>query len=201
MEQKNAILIIITGGTIDAEAYPDPANPPKVATMLEDTAVPQALAEMNLSQKYYCFVWLRKDSKAFTEEDITALARIIRHSGHQEIIITHGTDRMVENSRALCAQLFDGGLNPHADASPAASRRALLGETQQHKNAFNGKIAFTGSMIPLSNGLHSDGYRNLKFAMEEIANFPSGVWIAFEGKRFDPHRTVKDFNTYQFVEI
>ncbi len=194
MSSSSPILVIITGGTIDAEAYPDPVNPPKLATMLEDTAVPQALAEMNLSRKYYCFVWLRKDSKQFTEEDIAALARIIRHSGHQDIVITHGTDRMVENARLLSEVL--GRLTEQGEARSGGGSEAWGG-----KLPIQIRIAFTGSMIPLSNGKHSDGYRNLKYAMEEIGNFPAGVSIAFESKCFDPHKTVKDFETYQFKEI
>lgn len=167
------ILVIITGGTIDAEAYADPQNPPAFATMLEESAVPAALAAMNLARPYYCFLWLRKDSKAFTESDIKALAQVIKTSGHNEIVITHGTDRMVENSRGLSGfGIQDSGI----------------------------RVAFTGSMIPLSNGEHSDGYRNLRYAMENVGDFPAGVWISFEGKRFDPHKTVKDFSTYRFIE-
>lgn len=167
------LLIIITGGTIDAEAYADPENPPKIATMLEESAVPAALAGMNLARPYYCFLWLRKDSKEFTEADIKALAQVIKTSGHTEIVITHGTDRMVENSRMLAGVgIQDSGI----------------------------RVAFTGSMIPLANGEHSDGYRNLRYAMENISEFPVGVWIAFEGKRFDPHQTIKDFNNYRFIE-
>jgi L-asparaginase/Glu-tRNA(Gln) amidotransferase subunit D len=189
MDYGSPILVIITGGTIDAEAYVDPANPPKIATMLDESAVPAALAQMNLARPYYCFLWLRKDSKEFTEADIKALAQVIKTSGHKDIVITHGTDRMVENSTALHRMLC-------TPAKQGEARSVEFGVIAPS----NYRIAFTGSMIPLANGNHSDGYRNLRFAMENIGDFPVGVWMAFEGKRFDPHRTIKDFDTYQFIE-
>ena len=195
MNHNRPILVIITGGTIDAEAYPDPANPPQKAAMLAESAVPAALAAMHLARPYYCYLWLRKDSKDFTEADIQGLAQVIRASGHRDIVITHGTDKMVENSRLLDNVISEWGHAP----IPPASRLALLGSQQQNDPFY--KIAFTGAMMPLSNGAQSDGYRNLRYAMEQVGSFPPGVWIAFENQRFEPHRTVKDFETYRFTQM
>lgn len=167
------ILVIMTGGTIDAEAYPDPANPPPNAVPLKDSAVPDALHAMGYDDDCRCYQWLMKDSKEFTERNLDELATMIRERRAQHIIITHGTDRMPENSRDLMK---------------------FLGSTDK-------TVIMTGAMIPLANGKESDGYENLRFAVENIEKWPPGVHVVMHGRRFDPARVRKNFSSLRFEEV
>ncbi|MBY0406529.1 MAG: asparaginase domain-containing protein, partial [Rickettsiales bacterium] len=94
-------LVIMTGGTIDAEAYPDPLNPPKNAIMLEKSLIPMTLAEMGVDKDCDFLSWRAKDSKHFYERDMIDLAQIIRTAEADTIIITHGTDAMPDNAHSI----------------------------------------------------------------------------------------------------
>ena len=166
------VLVIMTGGTIDAEAYPDPKNPPPNATPLRDSAVPDALHKLGYDDVCRCYQWLMKDSKEFTPKNIEILATMIRERRAKYIIVTHGTDRMPENSRALSA---------------------ALGNTDK-------TIVITGSMIPLANGKDSDGYDNLRYTVDTIDSWPAGVHVVMHGKRFDSARVKKNFEALRFEE-
>ena len=165
-------LIIMTGGTIDAEAYPDPARPPKDAIPLKDSLVPGAIEELGYGEDCRFFQWMMKDSKAFTPAEIYAMSVFIKQRRAEHIIITHGTDRMAENSRELSRLMKDSGK----------------------------VVAVTGSMLPLSNGRHSDGYDNLRYAIEHIESWPAGVHVVMHARKFDPSRLKKNFVTQQFEE-
>lgn len=167
------VLIIMTGGTIDAEAYPDPAHPPKNAFPLKDSLVPQAMEELGYSEDCRFFQWMMKDSKDFVSAEIYAMSVFIKQRRAQHIIITHGTDRMPETSREL---------------------EALMKDSDK-------VVILTGSMLPLSNGRKSDAYENLRFSIESIEKLPAGVHVVMHGKLFAPTRFKKNFVTQQFEEI
>ncbi len=173
---RDRTLIVISGGTIDARAYREtPVN----ITPLESSIIPDSLKKLKLAEECVCFTWLRKDSKEFTETELRELAELIREHDFTRVVITHGTDRMVENARSM-QQL-----------------RKMLGGDKV--------VMFTGSMIPIANELEgickSDGYDNLRFAIEQARTAPAGVYIAFTEKLFDPSRTKKDYEKKVFVEV
>lgn len=167
------ILIIMTGGTIDAEAYPDPARPPKNAIPLKDSLVPQAVEEMGHAGDCRFFQWMMKDSKDFTSAEIYAMSVFVRQRRAEHIIITHGTDRMPENSRQLAELLKESGKT----------------------------VIVTGAMLPLANGQASDGYENLRFAIERMEALAPGVHVVMHGRLFTPSKLRKNFTTRQFEEI
>jgi len=162
------ILVIMAGGTIDAEPYPDPKHPPVYSTTLKESLVPAAMKKLG----YECrFVqWSMKDSKEIGAGELQELARLIRDSAEREIIVTHGTDRMPENSRAL---------------------QELLGGTEKI-------IVVTGAMMPLSNGPESDGYANLDYAARHIGAWPPGVHVVMHAKHFSPIGLKKNYATLTF---
>ncbi len=149
------------GGTIDAAPYPDPKKPPSDVVPLRGKDSLVLEVARNISQKVdgvtlpeadeERFV---KDSKYITDEDIEAVADIIRKDSRRHVIITHGTDAMAKNAAAM-KQLLAGA----------------------------GKVvAFTGAMVPLSMdgrlGHASDGRPALRFTIDHIARQADGVYIA-----------------------
>ena len=166
------ILIIMTGGTMDAENCPDPARPPKTVITLKDSLVPLAVEELGYGSDCRFFQWMMRDSKEFTPAAIYAMAVFIKQRRAQHIIITHGTDRMAENSRQLAKEM-------------QGSDKVVI---------------MTGSMVPLANGRESDGYENLRYAVEHIESLPAGVHVVMHGRTFDPVRLQKNLSTQRFEE-
>ncbi len=90
------ILILTTGGTID-KIYFDAKStyevgPPNISTIL---------AELNLSISYRIVSILRKDSLDLTDQDRQMIHDQAAKSEEKRILITHGTDTMVETARKL----------------------------------------------------------------------------------------------------
>jgi L-asparaginase len=167
------ILFIMTGGTIDAEPYPNPASPPRHAIALKDSVVPDAVAALGLAGDCRFFQWMMKDSKDFTKDEIYALSVFVRQRRAMHIVITHGTDRMAEAARELSRLLKDSGK----------------------------VVALTGAMVPLTNGAASDAYENLRFVIGEMETWQPGVYVVMHGRRFEAGRVRKNFTTMQFEEV
>jgi len=92
------ISIIAVGGTID-KVYFDAKSeyevgPPNIA---------KVLSELNLSISYGVTSLMRKDSLDLTAEDRTLIAKTVANDPCDRILITHGTDTMVETAKALMA--------------------------------------------------------------------------------------------------
>ena len=90
------ISIITTGGTID-KVYFDAKSDckvgdPQIKSILERVG---ATIEMDLVELFY------KDSLEITDEDRQAIARAAESAQSDRIIVTHGTDTMVETAKAL----------------------------------------------------------------------------------------------------
>lgn len=177
--KNNRILLIRTGGTIDAKPYDDPRNPPEIVDALstEDSLISGVLKEIG-AENVDQFTWLGdlgskfvKDSKEFTQRDLEALGRIINGDDHSHFIITHGTDAMVENAKYL---------------------KLILAQDKT--------IVFVGAMVPLSmqDRYPSDGIESLRYAIGNISEKGAGVYvIGRESKTkrlgfFDPEKVEKD---------
>ncbi len=178
---QERILLIRTGGTIDAEPYEDPKSPPDYVTTLsaESSLLFSTVETLPNHENVDGFVWGRweegrfvKDSQLFTPEDIEALANIIKQHGNGYFILTHGTDAMAKNAKLL----------------------------QQQLQGSNKVVAFVGAMVPLS--MHqrhaSDGVDALSFALKHISECPSGVHLVGRDSAterwgfFDPAHIQKD---------
>ncbi|MEJ2134858.1 MAG: asparaginase domain-containing protein [Desulfofustis sp.] len=90
------ILILTTGGTID-KIYFDAnstyeVGPPNISTLL---------AELNLSISYRIVPVLRKDSLDLTDDDRQLIYHQAAACEETRILITHGTDTMIETGAAL----------------------------------------------------------------------------------------------------
>jgi len=112
------------------------------------------------------------DSLEMRDEDRALIIHSCARTPANRILITHGTDRMVETARHL------------AEAD------------------INGKtIVLTGAMIPYAFGTSSDGFFNLGSALAFAQVLPPGVYVVMNGRYFDWDRVRKNRQTGTFEEL
>jgi L-asparaginase len=90
------IKIFSTGGTID-KIYFDAKSEFQVGEPLIDEIFHDAFVNV----EYQVESLMRKDSLEMTGDDRGLIRRRIEETAHRHIIVTHGTDTMVETGRAL----------------------------------------------------------------------------------------------------
>lgn len=112
------------------------------------------------------------DSLEMTDEDRGIIIHNCKKSAHDKIIITHGTDTMVETAEKI------------AEAN-------LKGKT----------IILTGAMVPYAFGTSSDGFFNLGSAMAFAQALPEGVYVVMNGRYFDWANVKKNRQTGNFEEL
>jgi L-asparaginase len=92
------ILFIQTGGTIDKD-YPKQTK--GYAFEITEPAVKQILEKINPSFEYEVISLLRKDSTDLTVKDKKKIFETCAEADTDKIIITHGTDTMIETAKFL----------------------------------------------------------------------------------------------------
>lgn len=92
------ILFIQTGGTIDKD-YPKLTK--GYAFEITTPAVQRILENINPCFEFEILSLLQKDSLDLTEEDREKIRNACIHTDAQKIIITHGTDTMIETAKKL----------------------------------------------------------------------------------------------------
>jgi L-asparaginase len=88
------IKIFTVGGTID-KTYFDKKSTYQVG----EAKIVEILEEMNVNFEYEHESLLKKDSLDMTEEDRQLLFDKIRCDPHRHIVVTHGTDTMIESAQ------------------------------------------------------------------------------------------------------
>ena len=111
------------------------------------------------------------DSLEMDDEDRDIIAHHCDRSEKDQILITHGTDTMVET------------------ASVVASRN--LEKT----------VVITGALIPYAFGNSSDGFFNLGSALAFVQTLPHGVYICMNGRVFDWDKVKKNKKTGFFEPL
>ncbi len=117
------ILFIQTGGTIDKD-YPRGAN--SYAFVISDPAVKRILSKVNSNFEFTILRLLKKDSLDLTDKDRQKIYDACIRSDTDKIIITHGTDTMVETARKLSTIknkviILTGSLRPEKFSDSDAS--------------------------------------------------------------------------------
>lgn len=97
-----SIRILITGGTFDKE-YDELTG----KLYFKNTHLPQMLELARCRLEVQIRTVMMLDSLEMTEEDRDVIALNCRKSSEDKIVITHGTDTMVETARVL-AEKVDG---------------------------------------------------------------------------------------------
>lgn len=90
------IEIFTTGGTID-KVYFDALSEYKIGP----TALPDMLAENNVHVPHRVTQLMRKDSLELTDADRREVHDAVAKSDADNVLVTHGTDTMVQTARGL----------------------------------------------------------------------------------------------------
>ncbi|MGB2086091.1 MAG: asparaginase domain-containing protein [Flavobacteriaceae bacterium] len=143
------IKLIVTGGTFD-KTY-DHING---KLFFEHTHIPKMLERSRCKLAVDVVPLMLKDSLEFDESDLKSIENACQNTSLRSIVITHGTDTMVETARRL-AQLN-------------------LDKT----------ILLTGAMIPYAFGSSSDGFFNLGCALAFSQTLRPNVYITMQGQCF-----------------
>ena len=142
------LLFIQTGGTIDKD-YPRPSR--GYAFEIAEPAVRRVLARGNPGFEFEVLSVLKKDSSDLTEEDRERIYRVCVQADSQRIIITHGTDTMLETARSLSriegkVIVLTGAAKPErfSDSDAAFNIGTAVGASGVLKNgvyiAMNGRV-------------------------------------------------------------
>lgn len=158
------IRILVTGGTFDKE-YDEVRG----RLFFKDTHVQEMLDKGRSRVPVSIRTLMMIDSLDMTEADRALVVEQCRQAEVDRIVVTHGTDTMVETARAVAAA-------------------GLTGKT----------VVFTGAMIPYAFG-SSDGLFNLGSALSFAQVLPPGVYLAMNGQHFrwDEVRKNRDTATFE----
>lgn len=104
--------ILSTGGTID-KIYFDAAS----AYQIGEPQIGDILRGFNVGFPFSIEQLMRKDSLDMTNEDREVIAGAVHRATESHVLITHGTDTMVDTARAIGAVpdkvvVLTGALNP-----------------------------------------------------------------------------------------
>ena len=88
--------IFTVGGTID-KIYFDQKSKYEVG----EPAIEEILRESNVTLPYTCERILQKDSLELTDADRQRIYEAVQADPHRHIVITHGTDTMIQTAKTL----------------------------------------------------------------------------------------------------
>jgi len=160
------IRVLVTGGTFDKE-YNEIAG----ELFFKDTHVAEMLRLGRCRLEAAIETVMMIDSLDMTDASRALIVDCCRASPEQSVVITHGTDTMVETARAL------------AEAD-------LRDKT----------IVLTGAMVPYAFG-SSDGLFNLGSALSFVQVLPPGVYLAMNGMHFRWDEVRKNRDAGMFERI
>ncbi len=161
------IHLITTGGTIE-KIYSEQTGQvenltAKIDRYLHQLRLPDVQVDVT--------AMMNKDSLEMTEEDRELVLEAVRAKvSDAPVVITHGTDTMVETGRLLKRRLGD----------------------------LRHPVILTGAMTPLGFE-RSDGLQNLTESLFAARALPPGVWIVMHGQVFDVEHARKNRELARFV--
>jgi L-asparaginase len=155
------LCIITTGGTIDKIYFDDKSD-----FQIGDPQIGDILRGIGVAFRFEVISLLRKDSLHLDDRDRDLIRRTIEARPQQHVLVTHGTDTMVDTARAL---------------------QGIAGKT----------IVLTGALNPaLFRG--SDAVFNIGCAVAAVQCLPAGVYIAMNGRLWDPMKVRKNRDANRF---
>ncbi|MFC1776454.1 asparaginase domain-containing protein [Pseudomonadota bacterium] len=106
------LLIVTTGGTIDKIYFDDMSN-----YQIGEPLIGQILDHMQVGFEFEVIALMRKDSLHVTDADRIIIRDVIATSDATHVLITHGTDKMVNTALVLAdipakTMVLTGALNP-----------------------------------------------------------------------------------------
>ncbi|MBB5208872.1 asparaginase domain-containing protein [Chiayiivirga flava] len=108
----NQLCIVTTGGTIDKIYFDDKSD-----YQIGDPQIGRILDELGVAFRFSVIPIIRKDSLHITGEDRELLRATIAAQPARHVLVTHGTDTMVETAKVLATIpdktiVLTGALNP-----------------------------------------------------------------------------------------
>lgn len=158
------IKIYTVGGTID-KIYFDHKSTYEVGK----PKIGEILKEANVNLEYEISSILHKDSLDMTDEDRQLIFDKISSDEQRYIVVTHGTDTMIQTAQKL---------------------KAVLDKV----------IVLTGAMEP-ARFKYSDAAFNIGAAVAAVQILKPGVYIAMNGRIFNPDRIKKNLKRNRFEEF
>jgi L-asparaginase len=158
------LLIITTGGTIDKIYFDDKSD-----YQVGEPQISQILHAMHVAFDFEVNPLMRRDSLHLDDSDRKLIRDAIAASDAGHVLITHGTDTMVETA-------------------------AMLQDIQDKT------IVLTGALNP-ARFRDSDAVFNIGCAVGAAQSLPPGVYIAMNGKVWDPKKVRKNRRQNRFEPL
>lgn len=158
------LCIVTTGGTIDKIYFDDKSD-----YQIGEPQIGSILRELGVGFEFSVIPIIRKDSLHITPEDRELIRAAIAAQPARHVLVTHGTDTMVETAKVLAS---------------------LRDKT----------IVLTGALSP-ARFRGSDAEFNIGCAVGAVQSLPAGVYIAMNGRVWDPNRVRKNVSANRFEAI
>jgi L-asparaginase len=161
MPDMDNLLIVTTGGTIDKVYFDDKSD-----YQVGEPQIGRILEELGVAFRFRVIPLIRKDSLHIGAADRELLRATIAAQDEDKVLITHGTDTMVETAKVLAT---------------------IPGKT----------IVLTGALNP-ARFRGSDAEFNIGTAVGAVQSLPPGVYIAMNGRIWDPSKVRKNVDANRF---
>ena len=155
------LLIVTTGGTID-KVYFDAKSDYQVG----EPQIGKILDDLGVAFRFHVIPLLRKDSLFINDDDRNLMRATIAAQNERCVLVTHGTDSMVETAKVL------------ADITDKT-------------------IVLTGALNP-ARFEGSDAEFNIGCAVGAVQSLTPGVYIAMNGRIWDPAKVRKNVEANRF---
>ena len=167
-KREDTIRILITGGTIDKEYDPMTGELTFAKSHLSNM-----LNQVRCKVRVAVEEIMLKDSLKMQREDREEILKRCIDCAENKIVVTHGTDTMVETAQ-------------------------VLGKTIKDKR--DKTVVLVGAMIPYAFGA-SDALFNLGCAFTAVQALKQGVYITMNGKIFSWDNVRKNKESGEFEEL
>ncbi|HEY4555067.1 MAG TPA: asparaginase domain-containing protein [Lysobacter sp.] len=158
------LCIVTTGGTIDKIYFDDKSD-----FQVGEPQIGRILEELGVAFRYSVIPIIRKDSLHITAADRELIRATIAAQPARHVLVTHGTDSMVETARVLAS---------------------LTDKT----------IVLTGALNP-ARFRGSDAEFNIGTAVGAVQCLPAGVYIAMNGRIWEPTKVRKNVAANRFEAL
>ena len=158
------LCVVTTGGTIDKIYFDDKSD-----FQVGEPQIGRILEELGVAFRFEVVSILRKDSLHIDAADRELVRATIAAQDTRHVLVTHGTDSMVETATVL--------------------------------SSIPGKvIVLTGALNP-AGFRGSDAEFNIGTAVGAVQSLPPGVYIAMNGRVWDPAKVRKNVAANRFEAI
>lgn len=158
------LLVITTGGTIDKVYFDDKSD-----FQIGEPQIGRILEELGVGFRFSVIPIIRKDSLHIDDADRELILATIAAQSASHVLVTHGTDSMVQTAKVL-AQITDK------------------------------TIVLTGALNP-ARFRGSDAEFNIGCAVGAVQSLPPGVYIAMNGRIWDPAKVRKNVDANRFEAV